>query len=59
MMRFGTENALSQKGIGARRENTAYLTKNVRVLHLSCVVYGQIYSRFMGFYVNVFFLYNP
>ena len=26
MMRFGTENALSQKGIGARRENTAYLT---------------------------------
>ena len=24
------------------------------VLRLSCVVHGQIYSRFMGFYVNGF-----
>ena len=26
------------------------------VLRLSCVVHGPIYGRFMGFYVNVFFL---
>ena len=25
-----------------------------RVLRLSCVVHGQIYGRFMGFYVNGF-----
>ena len=24
------------------------------VLHLSCVVHGPIYGRFMGFYVNGF-----
>ena len=28
------------------------------VLRLSCVVYGQIYGRFMGFYVNEFSLHT-
>ena len=33
------------------KNNLPYLK---RVLRLSCVVHGQIYGRFMGFYVNGF-----
>ena len=42
-------------------ENERFSIKNCLpylkcVLRFSCVVHGQIYGRFMGFYVNGFFL---
>ena len=45
--------------VSATYENERNSIKNSlpylkRVLHLSCVVHGPIFGRFMGFYVNGF-----